>query len=64
MPYVEIKMLSGRSNQQKRNLVESVTDALVQTCGSTRESVQIVITDVDSGNWGSKGQLMSDKEKA
>ncbi len=63
MPYVEIKLLSGRSTEQKRGLVEAVTDALVRTCDSTKDSVQIVITDVDSCNWGSKGQLVSDREK-
>jgi 4-oxalocrotonate tautomerase len=31
MPYVTVKMLEGRTEEQKKALVEKVTDAIVET---------------------------------
>ena len=32
MPFSNVKMLSGRSTEQKRELVEALTQAIVDTC--------------------------------
>ena len=37
MPYVTVKMLEGRTDDQKRALVEKVTDAVVETTGASKE---------------------------
>ena len=34
MPYVTVKMLEGRTEEQKRNLVEKVTEAVAETTGA------------------------------
>ena len=61
MPIIRVEMFSGRSKDQKRELVKELTDAFVRTCGGNPESLQIVISDVDKENWGSGGQLATDK---
>ena len=42
-------------------LVRELTDAFVNAAGGTPESVNVVITDVDKTDWGSGGELCSDK---
>ena len=39
MPYVTVKMLKGRTEEQKKALVEKVTDAVVETTGASKEKV-------------------------
>lgn len=61
MPMIHIEMFEGRTTDQKRELVREVTEAFVRTCGGTSQSVQVVISDVAKSNWGSGGQLCSEK---
>ncbi|WP_085797969.1 2-hydroxymuconate tautomerase [Falsiruegeria litorea] len=61
MPIIRVEMFSGRSEEQKRALVRDLTDAFVGAAGGNPDSVHVVITDVDKSNWGSGGQLCSDK---
>ena len=61
MPIIRVEMFKGRSEAQKRALVRDLTDAFVGAAGGNPESVQIVITDVEKSDWGSGGQLASDK---
>ncbi len=61
MPIIRVEMFKGRSTEQKRALVEKLTDAFVETAGGTRDSVQVVLCDIDKGDWGAGGQLFSDR---
>ena len=61
MPIIRVEMFAGRTEQQKRELVRELTDAFVNAAGGTPESVNVVITDVDKSDWGSGGELCSDK---
>lgn len=60
MPMIKVEMFSGRSDQQKRALVQALTDAFVETAGGTPESVQIILTDIDKSDWATAGTLHSD----
>ena len=61
MPIIRVEMFTGRTEQQKRLLVRELTDAFVNAAGGTPESVNVVITDIDKSDWGSGGELCSDK---
>ena len=61
MPIIRVEMFSGRSTDQKRALVRELTDAFVRTAGGSPQSVHVVISDVDKSDWGSGGELCSDK---
>lgn len=61
MPIIRVEMFAGRSEAQKRAIVRELTDAFVRTAGGTPASVHVVLTDVDKSNWGSGGELCSDK---
>ena len=63
MPIIRVEMFKGRSVEQKRELVKALTTSFVETCGGKPDALQIVITDVDMEDWGSGGELCSDKYK-
>lgn len=64
MPWVRIDLSAGRSEEQKSKAAKAVTDALVEFCGCTPESVSIVFNDVVAENWAFGGQLLSEKQKS
>ena len=60
MPIIRVEMFSGRSEDQKRALVKELTDAFVRTAGGAPEHIHVVLTDVDTSDWGFGGELCSD----
>ena len=50
MPVAQVK--EGRPAEQKRQLVERITDALVEVCASNPEAIHIIINDVPADNRG------------
>ena len=61
MPLIQVQMFSGRTPEQKRNLVRALTDAFVQTVGSTPDAVDVILTDIEKSDWARGGELFSDK---
>ncbi|HXY73828.1 MAG TPA: 2-hydroxymuconate tautomerase [Dehalococcoidales bacterium] len=60
MPVVTVNMLEGRTEEQKRTLVEGIT-AVFEKIGVPPEALNIVIIDIPKHNWGYKGKLLSGK---
>jgi len=61
MPIIRVEMFKGRTREQKRKLVEALTDAMVNSTGARREACWVVITDVEKEDWGFGGELGCDK---
>jgi len=61
MPIVTIKIATGRSIEQKRALVKTVSDAIVSTLNVKREWVTVLIEEFDRENWSTGGELHRDK---
>lgn len=61
MPLVQIKGVSGfLSNEEKRRLIEKVTDAVVSVEGEgLRQVTWVTIEDVPSGSWGVGGKIVT-----
>lgn len=55
MPFAQIYMVEGRSAEQKKAVIEKVTQALVEAVGAPRENVRVWIQDVPKENWGIAG---------
>ena len=60
MPLVTVEMWEGRSVEQKRILVEGITEVMTDKLGIPAQAVSIIIRDVPKHNWGSAGKLASD----
>ncbi len=61
MPFINVKMLEGRSQEQKRELVTALTDAIVNICGAKREGTTVVIEEFARNHWAKGGVLLSDQ---
>jgi 4-oxalocrotonate tautomerase len=54
MPHVIVKLLSGRSEQQKAKIADEVTKAVMATTGNNADAVSVSIEDVERGDWVEK----------
>jgi len=54
MPHVVIKLLPGRSEQQKAKIAAEVTKAVMATANCAETSVSVGIEDVESDDWTEK----------
>jgi 4-oxalocrotonate tautomerase len=61
MPLVIVKMLEGRTLEQKRGLVTAITLAVVEHTGAPQDQVDVIIEDYPRTSWAKAGVLFSDK---
>jgi 4-oxalocrotonate tautomerase len=61
MPLIQVYMLKGRTGQQKRRLIQELTDVMVDVLGSNPERVSVVVHEMDADNWGRGGVPLSDE---
>jgi 4-oxalocrotonate tautomerase len=64
MPYVEIKLIEEVFDaDQKREMIEKVTEAMVEVEGENMRGVTfVVVEEVKSGDWGIGGQCMTTED--
>ena len=60
MPFAQIYLMEGRTEEQKRAVIEKVTEALVEAVGAPKENVRVWIQDVPKTNWGIAGVSAKD----
>jgi 4-oxalocrotonate tautomerase len=63
MPILQIHLIEGRTIEQKRALVEKVTQAVCETVNVTPEHVKIVLMDMARHDYATAGVLKSDEQK-
>ncbi|WP_108306069.1 2-hydroxymuconate tautomerase [Metalysinibacillus jejuensis] len=61
MPYVTVKMIEGRTPEQKRALVAEVTEAVSKTVNAPKENITVFIEEMSKENYGVAGVRFSDK---
>ncbi|MBA4263351.1 MAG: 4-oxalocrotonate tautomerase, partial [Comamonadaceae bacterium] len=55
MPFAQIYMIEGRTEDMKRAVIEKVSAALVEATNAPKEAVRVWITEVPNTNWGIAG---------
>ena len=61
MPFVSIKIAKGRSLEQKRELVRTVTAAISTSISVQPEKVWIQIDEFEPDNFATNGRLIVDR---
>ena len=56
MPYIEVNITAGATKEQKSQLVEGITDLLVNVLDKNPASTQVVIKEISTENWGISGR--------
>ena len=60
MPVVTVEMWQGRTVEQKKQLVEGITEAFVKI-GTPKAKVTVILKDNPKHNWGEGGKLASEE---
>jgi len=60
MPIVTIKMIEGRTDDQKRDLVEKVTVAISESVDAPKENISIIIEEMQKSHYAIGGVRKSD----
>jgi len=61
MPEVTVKLVEGRTIEQKRGLVKDITEALVKNIGTKAENITIDIIEYSRENKAKAGKLFLDR---
>ena len=61
MPFINVKMLEGRTHEQKRALAKAITNALVEICNAKADGTMVVIEDIPRDHWARGGTLLSEQ---
>ena len=51
MPHIAIKMLEGRTEEQKRKAADALKDALCKSLGCSETYVTVTVEDFDAKAW-------------
>jgi 4-oxalocrotonate tautomerase len=51
MPHVIVKMLSGRTDEQKKRLATEITKVVMNITGNEEQAVSVSIEDVKQSDW-------------
>ncbi len=62
MPLVQVSLLKGRTEQQKRNLLTAITDAVVEAVNAKPASVRVIINEIESEHWSVAGVPFSERD--
>ena len=57
MPFIEVKLYEGRTQEQKQALAGKITEAFVEIAGTSKEHVWVVFRDVPQDQWAMNGEL-------
>ena len=60
MPLAQIHILEGRTEEQKRVVIEKVTQALIEALDAPQQAVRVLISEVPKANWGIGGVSAKD----
>lgn len=63
MPIIRIEMLTGRTLEQKRQLVQRITNAITESLNCPKKAVSIYISEVELENFAEAGILRVDNKK-
>ncbi|RLD56620.1 MAG: 4-oxalocrotonate tautomerase [Bacteroidetes bacterium] len=60
MPYINLKTLGKLTEKQKAQIAKEFTETLEKVANKPKNSVYIVIDEVERENWAVGGKLFSD----
>lgn len=61
MPIINVKLLEGRTDEQLKNLVTEVTQAVEKTTGANKEAIHVVIEEMKKSHYAVGGVRKSDQ---
>lgn len=59
MPFINIQMIEGRTEEQKAELAKAITNVFVEIINTKPEDVSIIFNDIQNTNLAKAGRLIS-----
>jgi 4-oxalocrotonate tautomerase len=63
MPLIEIHLLEGRTDDQKKALLASVTKAVQESIGAPLETIRVWVQEFSAKEYMAAGVLAADRKK-
>ena len=63
MPLIEIHLLKGRTAEQKKKLLASVTDAVVESIDAPLQSIRVWIHEMTEDDYMVAGHMASERKR-
>jgi 4-oxalocrotonate tautomerase len=63
MPLIEIHLLKGRTAEQKKKLLASVTEAVVESIDAPLQSIRVWIHEMTEDDYMVAGHMASERKK-
>jgi 4-oxalocrotonate tautomerase len=63
MPLIEVHLLEGRTDEQKKALLQALTEAVQTSIGASRESIRVWIHEFSPTEYMAAGELAADTKK-
>ena len=61
MPVVTVQLWVGRTVEQKRALVQAITEAMIEHAGAKPDALHVILQEIPRENWGRAGVLGLDR---
>jgi 4-oxalocrotonate tautomerase len=58
MPYIQVSITKGATNEQKAQLIEGITDLMVKILDKNPASTHVLIKEVETESWGIAGRAV------
>ena len=62
MPVITIRLLEGRTQEQKRELTRVISEAVSRIAKTPLEHVHVIFENVPRTDWGRGGVLFADRD--
>lgn len=63
MPLIEVTLVAGRSPDQLRQLITSITEAVVSSVDAPREAVRVVLREVPASHWAAGDVTIEERRR-
>lgn len=61
MPIVQVNLIQGRTDAQKKAAASAITDAMVDTLGIKRESVRVLFHEIGANDFYAGGMTIAER---
>jgi 4-oxalocrotonate tautomerase len=64
VPLIQVNMAAGRTDEQKRALLEAITDAVQRSIDAPLESIRVWISEFQPTEYMVAGMMLADRSSA
>ncbi|MGV0993235.1 MAG: 2-hydroxymuconate tautomerase [Mycobacterium sp.] len=63
MPLIQVTLVEGRSPEQLRALISSLTAAVTDSIGAPKEAIRVVLNEVPDTHWAAGDVTIAERNK-